>query len=151
MTLKERLQADLRTAMKQRDEVTTATLRMALSAVTAEEVSGRAARTLSDAEVERVLAKEIKKRGEAAEAFAGGGRPESAARERAEAAVLQAYLPEPLSDAELAALVEAAVAEAGATGPAQMGAVMRVLTPRVAGRAPGAAVAAAVRARLAAR
>ena len=147
--LKQRLQDDLTVAMKARDELRTATLRMALSALTNEEVAGKQQRELSDAEVEGVLRREVKKRAEAAEAFASGGRAESAERERAESDVLSAYLPANLSDDELTALVDAAVAETGATAPNQMGQVMKVLTPRVAGRADGAKVAAAVRARLA--
>jgi uncharacterized protein YqeY len=136
-SLKSRLQQDLTAAMKSRDELTTATLRMALTAVSTEEVSGRTARELSDDEVLRVLVREAKKRREAAEAFAGAGRPELADRERAEGTVLDRYLPAQLSDAELAELVRAAITEAGATGPAQLGAVMRLIQPRVAGRADG--------------
>src|SRR5579875_3925744 len=99
--------------MKARDEVTTATLRMALTAVTTEEVAGKAARQLSDDEVLKVLAREAKKRREAAEAFDAAGRDELAARERAEGEVLDRYLPAQLSDEELEVLVRAAIAEAG--------------------------------------
>jgi uncharacterized protein YqeY len=147
--LKQRLQDDLTDAMKSRDEVRTAALRMALTAVTNEEVSGKQSRVLSDADVEAVLRREVKKRTEAAEAFAGGGRQQSADRELSEREVLAVYLPAELSDEELTRLVDAAVAEAGATAPNQMGVVMKVLTPRVAGRAEGGRVAAAVRSRLA--
>ena len=150
-TLKDQLHADLNTAMKARDELTVATLRMALTAVTTEEVAGKSARTLSDDEVVRVLTKEAKKRREAAEAFAAAARPELAERERAEGAVLDRYLPAQLSDAELDQLVQAAVAEAGATGPQQLGAVMKLVQPRVAGRADGRRVSEAVRRELAAR
>ncbi|MDQ1702881.1 MAG: uncharacterized protein QOF57_2133 [Frankiaceae bacterium] len=147
--LKQRLHDDLTTAMKARDELRTAALRMALTAVTNEEVAGKQARTLTDDDVVVVLRREVKKRTEAAEAFATGGRTESAERELAEREVLAVYLPAELSEADLAALVDAAVAESGATAPGQMGLVMKVLTPRVAGRAEGGRVAAAVRQRLA--
>jgi hypothetical protein len=147
--LKDRLHADLNTAMKARDELTTATLRMALTAVTTEEVAGKSARELSDDEVLRVLGKEAKKRREAAEAFAAAGRDELAARERAEGEVLDGYLPAQLDDAELAELVRAAVAEAGATAPNQMGAVMKIVVPKVAGRADGKRVSDEVRRQLA--
>ena len=146
--LKDRLQGDLTAAMKARDELRTATLRMALTAVTNEEKSGGEERALSDDEVLRVLTREVKKRREAAEGFASGGRTESAEREQAEGAVLEAYLPAQLADDELRELVRAAVAETGATTPQQMGAVMKVVTPRVAGRAAGGRVAAEVKAQL---
>src|SRR3954469_20148550 len=99
MTLKERLQADLTTSIKARDELRTGTLRMALAAVTTEEVAGKQARELSDDDVLAVLTREAKKRREAAEAFDDGGRPELAARERAEGEVLGAYLPAQLANA----------------------------------------------------
>jgi uncharacterized protein YqeY len=135
--LKERLQADLTGAIRARDEVTTATLRMALAAVTTEEVAGTTARTLSDDEVLTVLAREAKKRREAAEAFGSADRPELAERERAEGAVLDRYLPTQLDDAEVAELVRAAIEETGATGMPQMGAVMKAAQARAAGRADG--------------
>jgi uncharacterized protein YqeY len=147
--LKQRLQADLTASMKARDELTTATLRMALTAIGNEEVAGKAARQLSDDEVLKVIAREAKKRREAADAFASGGRPDRAERELAEGAVLDGYLPTQLSDDELVALVREAVAEAGASGPQAMGAVMKVVGPKVAGRAEGGRVAAAVKAALA--
>jgi uncharacterized protein YqeY len=147
--LKERLRADLTTAMKSRDELRAATLRMVLTAVKTEEVSGKTARELEDAEVVTVLGREAKKRREAAEAFDDGGRPERAERERAEGEVIAAYLPAPLSDDELRDLVTAAVAETGAAGPQAMGQVMKVVTPRTAGRADGGRVAAEVRRQLA--
>lgn len=149
MGLKETLKADLTKAIKGRDELRMATIRMLLSAITNEEVSGKTARVLTDAEVITVLTREAKKRKEAAEAFALGGRPESSARELAEGAIVAEYLPEQMSAEELARLVQEAIAESGATGPADMGAVMKVLTPKVAGRAPGGDVAAAVKAALA--
>ena len=143
--LKERLHADLNVAMKARDEVTTATLRMALTAVTTEEVAGKTARELSDDEVLKVLGREAKKRKEAAEAFDAANRPELSARERAEGEVLDRYLPAQLGDDELAQLVAAAVSEAGATSPRDMGAVMKLVQPRVAGRADGKRVSDEVR------
>lgn len=147
--LKDQLRADLAASMKARDAVTTRTLRMTLTAITNEEVAGSAARELSDAEIVKVLVREAKKRREAAEAFEAGGRPEQAAAERAEAQVIAGYLPPQLTDAELAGLVTAAIRETGAEGPRGMGQVMKVLTPRVAGQADGARVAAEVRRQLA--
>jgi uncharacterized protein YqeY len=147
--LKAKLRTDLTAAMKGRDELVTATLRMALTAVGTEEVAGKEARELSDAEVVQVLTREAKKRREAAEAFENGGRPEQAAREKAEGEVLARYLPAQLSDEELTALVAQAIAETGAEGPKGMGLVMKALNPKVAGRAEGGRVAAAVKSALA--
>jgi uncharacterized protein YqeY len=149
MSLKERLQSDLTEAIRSRDDIVAATVRMALTAVTTEEVAGKSARTLSDDEVVTVLAREAKKRREAAEAFDGAGRGELAARERAEGEVLASYLPAQLSDDEIAALVTEAIAESGAAGPQAMGQVMKVVQPKVAGRAEGGRVAAEVRRQLA--
>jgi uncharacterized protein YqeY len=148
-TLKQRLRADMTEALKARDELTLATLRMALTAVQTEEVAGRQARELSDDEVVAVLTREAKKRREAAEAFAAAGRDELAERERSEGEVLARYLPAPLSEQELTELVRAAIAEAGATEPRQMGQVMRLLQPRTAGRADGRRVSEEVRRQLA--
>lgn len=147
--LKQRLRDDLNAAMKARDELTTATLRMALTAVTTEEVAGKQARELSDDEVLKVLGREAKKRREAAEAFAGAGRAQLAERERAERQVLDRYLPAQLDDAELAGLVRAAITESGATSPAQMGLVMKSVVAEVAGRADGKRVSDEVRRQLA--
>ncbi len=146
--LKARLRADLNASMKARDELTTATLRMTLTAVTNDEVAGKSARELSDDEVLRVITREAKKRREAAEAYDTAGRVELAARERAEGEVLDRYLPEQLGDDELSALVRAAVAEAGATSPRDMGAVMKIVQPQVAGRADGKRVSDEVRRQL---
>jgi uncharacterized protein len=146
--LKDRLRVDLTAAMKARDEVRVRTIRMALSSLSKEEVAGASARELSDDEVMKVLTREAKRRREAAEAFAAAGRDEQAAAERAEGAVLDSYLPARLSDSELGELVAAAVAETGAAGPSAMGQVMKAVTPRVAGRAEGARVAAEVRRQL---
>ena len=146
--LKDRLRADLTAAMRARDQVRMRTLRMALSSITNEEVAGASARDLTDEEIVRVLTREARKRREAAEAFSAAGRTERAAAERAEGVVLADYLPAQLSDDELAALVDAAIAETGASSMAGMGQVMKAVTPRVAGRADGARVAAEVRRRL---
>jgi len=146
--LKDRLRGDLTEAMKARDEVRTRTLRMALTSITREEVAGQSARELTDDEVIGVLTREAKRRREAAEAFAAAGRDEQAAAERAEGVILDGYLPAQLSDEELAAMVADVIDETGASGMAAMGQVMRALTPRVAGRADGARVAAEVRRRL---
>jgi len=146
--LKARLRADLNTAMRARDQVRMRTLRMALTSITNEEVAGTSARDLSDEEIVKVLTREARKRREAAEAFGAAGRDQQAAAERAEGEVLADYLPAQLSDDELATLVSAAIAETGASGMQRMGQVMKMLTPRVAGRADGARVAAEVRRQL---
>lgn len=146
--LKAQLKADLTTAMKGRDELSTATLRMLLTAVSTEEVSGSSARELTDDEVLKVIGREAKKRREAAEAFGAAGRTEQAARELAEEAVLNRYLPRQLTDAELAELVADAIRESGATEPRQMGQVMKLLSPKLAGRADGKRVSDEVRRRL---
>lgn len=150
-TLKEKLRADLTTSIKARDEIRSSTLRMVLTAVSTAEVAGKTARELSDDEVMTVLTSEAKKRREAAQAFADGGREEQAAKEKAEAAVIAEYLPEPLSAEEIAALVAAAIeqTDAAADGMKAMGKVMGVVTPQVKGRADGGAVAAEVRKQLA--
>ena len=148
MALKEQLQSDLTVAMKARDELRAATIRMALTAITTEEVAGKQARVLSDDEVLTVLTREAKKRREAAEAFDGAGRAELADRERAEGEVLATYLPAQLGDDELADLVRAAIAETGAADPKAMGQVMKVVQPQVTGRAEGGRVAAEVRRQL---
>ncbi|MFF2075333.1 GatB/YqeY domain-containing protein [Kitasatospora sp. NPDC058162] len=147
-TLKAQLHEDLTAAIKDRDELRSSTIRLTLSAVTSEEVAGAEKRELSDDEVQRVIAREAKKRREAAEAFDKAGRVEQAARERAEGVVLAEYLPKQLSDGELAEIVAAAVAESGASGPQAMGAVMKLVKPKVDGLAEGGRVAAAVKAAL---
>ena len=151
MTLKEQLRSDLTTSIKARDELRSSTLRMVLTAVTNAEVAGKAQRELTDEDVLGVLTSEGKKRREAAEAFAGAGREEQAAKEQAEAAVIAEYLPEQLSAEEIEHLVTEAIDELGvrADGPRAMGKVMGVLTPRTRGRADGGAVAAVVKAQLA--
>ena len=148
-SLKATVQSDLTTAIRERDAVRSGTLRMALAAITNEEVAGKEARELTDDDVLKVLAKEAKKRKEASTAFTDAGRPELAAKEEAELVVLEAYLPAQLSDDELASIVAAAVEQTGASGLAAMGQVMKAAQPVVAGRADGGRVAAAVRAALA--
>lgn len=147
--LKDTLRSDLTDAIRSRDRVRAATLRMVLTALSNEEVAGTKARELSDDEVQKVVAKEAKKRREASAAYASANRPELAAKEEAELTVLEGYLPTQLGDAELEALVTKAVAQVGATGMPQMGQVMKALQPLVAGRADGGRVAAAVRKTLA--
>jgi uncharacterized protein len=148
-TLKDQLRADLSTAIKSRSTVTVATLRMALAAITTEEVAGSQARELSDDEVLAVLVREAKKRREAAEVFAAAGREELATRERAEGEVLARYLPAQLGDEELAALIAEATDEVAGQlgkrpGHGQLGLVMKAAKAKVAGRAEGSRVAAAV-------
>jgi len=147
-TLKDRLTEDLRTAMKAREAITTATLRMALASVRNAEVAGKAARELSDEQVLGVLTKEAKKRREAADAYEQAGRTELVERERAELEVLNGYLPTPLSDEELTELVAQELASGGFSGPSAMGPAMKAVQAKVAGRAEGAQVAAEVRRQL---
>jgi len=149
--LKTRLKSDLTDSMRARDAIRTGTIRMALTAIHAEEVAGTTARGLSDDEVVTVLGREAKKRREAATAYDGAARPELAERERAELAILEGYLPQQLSTEEIAAIVTAAVnaeAQDGVTGKGAMGAVMKRVKPAVAGVADGAQVAAEVRRQL---
>mgnify|MGYP002653073660 CR=1 FL=1 len=148
-TLKATLQHDLHAAMRAREEVRVATLRMTLTAISNEEVSGTTARELSDEETLKVVAKEAKKRKESATAYRDAQRPELADREEAELAVLEGYLPEQMGDEELTAIVDRAIEQVGATSMAQMGQVMKAAQAEVAGRADGGAVAAMVKQRLA--
>jgi uncharacterized protein len=147
--LKDRLKKDLTTAIKARDKVRTGTLRMVLAAISTEEAAGSTQRALGDDEVVKLLTREAKKRREAAEAFDKGNRPEQAEAERAESEVISDYLPKQLTDDELSALVAAAVEETGAQTPRDMGKVMKVVNPKIAGRAEGSRVAAEVKRRLA--
>ncbi|ASU81887.1 glutamyl-tRNA amidotransferase [Nocardiopsis gilva YIM 90087] len=146
--IKDRLKADLTAAMKERDELRTRTLRMVLTALSTEEVAGGSARELSDDEIIKLLTREAKKRREAADAFDKGGRPEQATAEREEGEVLAEYLPAQLTNAELTELVSAAIAEVGASDVKAMGKVMKVVNPKVAGRAEGGRVAAEVKKQL---
>lgn len=150
-SLKEQLQADLTTAMKARDEMGSSTLRMVLTAVTNEEVSGKESRVLTDEDVITVLGREAKKRKEAAEAYDSADRAELAQRERDELAVIERYLPEQLSAEDVQAIVDAAVAQVqagGASGGAAMGQVMKIVQPQVKGKADGGQVAAMVKSAL---
>jgi uncharacterized protein YqeY len=147
-TLKDLLTSDMRSAMKARDELTTSTLRMALTAVGNAEVAGDVKRDLTDDEVLVLLAKEAKKRREAATAFADAGRDELAAKERAEEEILARYLPKQLTDSELTELVAATLAAGGWQGPKSLGPAMKAVQAAVAGRAEGARVAAEVRRQL---
>jgi uncharacterized protein YqeY len=149
--LKEQIHTDLTAAIKAKDSLTSGTLRMVLSAITNEEVSGKEARVLNDQDMITVLNREAKKRKEAATAYDEAKRPELADKERAELEIIQAYLPAALSDEDLAKIITGAVAEvaaSGATGPSAMGAVMKIVSPQVSGRADGSAVAAAVKSAL---
>ena len=148
MGIKEQLRSDLTEAIRSRNEIVSGTIRMVLSAITNEEVSGKTSRELSDAEVITVLSREAKKRREAAEAFDAGDRPEKAALERAEGEVISTYLPAQMSESELNKLIADAIAETGASGPTGMGLVMKVLAPKIAGKADGGTVSAAVKSAL---
>ena len=146
--LKAQLQSDLTTSIKARDELTSSTLRMVLTALTNEEVAGKEVRVLSDDDVLTVLTREAKKRRESAQAYTEANRPELADRESAELAVITKYLPQQLSESELAAIVNSAVeqvAGTGATGGAAMGAVMKIVQPQVKGKADGGVVAGLVK------
>ncbi len=147
--LAERMQQDLTAAMKARDEVRVATLRMAIAAVKEAAVAGSQAKELSDAEVEKVLRSQVKRRDEAAEAFEAAGRSEQAQRELDERAILSAYLPEELDDDALDAVVEEALAAGGFQDASQMGPAMNTVMAAVAGRAEGKRVSAIVKAKLA--
>jgi uncharacterized protein YqeY len=148
--LKDRLRADLTTAIKTRDQIRSSTLRMVLTAITNAEVAGKQQRELSDDDIVGVLSTEAKKRREAATAFEDGGRAEMAAKEKAEAAVLADYLPEQLSAEDVSAIVTAAIEQVGAAGEGMkaMGKVMGVVQPQTRGRADGGTVAAEVRRQL---
>ncbi|GAA1661435.1 GatB/YqeY domain-containing protein [Glycomyces endophyticus] len=147
--LKTQLETDMRAALKAQDKLTLGTLRMIITAIRNEEVAGKSARELDDAEVVKVLVKQAKQRREAAEAFRAGGREESAANELAEEAVIKRYLPTELTEAEVTALVRAAIAEGGFAGPRDMGKVMKAIGPQTAGRADGKLVSGIVKAALA--
>ncbi|MBA4607387.1 GatB/YqeY domain-containing protein [Aeromicrobium sp. Marseille-Q0843] len=148
--LKDQLRDDLNTALKSRDALRTSVIRMVLAAITNAEVAGKEARELTDDDVLTVLSSEAKKRRESATAFDEGNRPELADKERAEAAILAEYLPEPLSDEEISALVAGVIEQTGAAGEGMkaMGKVMGAVTAQTKGRADGGAVAAEVRRQL---
>jgi len=151
--LKSRIRTDLTQAMKAKDKLRTATLRLLLAAIQTEEVSGKEARELSDEEVLKVLGREARKRSESAQIYTQNGRGELAANEHAEARVIDEYLPTPLTDAEVADVVDTAiadVAEAIGERPSmkQMGQVMKAATAIAAGKADGGRLSAAVKERL---
>ena len=151
MASKQSLQSDLQAAIKSRDELTAATLRMALAAITNAEVAGKQAKELSDDEILGVLDKEAKKRRESVTAYRDANRPELADREEAELGVLARYLPQPLSDEEVSAIIDQAISDAaaaGKTGMAAMGPVMQQVTAATKGRADGKTVSGIVRGRL---
>ena len=148
MALKEKLQNDLTQSMRDRNEVRSGTIRMVLTAIKNEEVSGKEARELSDAEVITVLSREAKKRREAAEAYEQAGAADRAANEKAEGAIIAEYLPAQLSEQEIKDLIAAAIADTGASGPQQMGLVMKAIQPKTAGRADGGMVSSLVKAAL---
>ncbi len=148
MALKEKLQNDLTAAMRARDEVRSGTIRMVLTAIKNEEVAGKEARELSDAEVITVLSREAKKRREAAEAYEQAGAADRAANEKAEGSIIAKYLPAQLSEQEIKVLIAAAIAETGASGPQQMGLVMKSIQPKIAGKADGGVVSSLVKAAL---
>lgn len=146
--LKEQLRSDLTTALKARDSLKASVIRMSLTAITNAEVAGKEAKELTDEDVITVLSTEAKKRRESAEAFDAGNRPELAEKERKEAEILAEYLPEPLTDDEISEIIDQAIAQTGASAMSDMGKVMGIVTPQTKGRADGAAIAAAVRAKL---
>ena len=148
MSIKETLQKDLTEAIRGRDEITSGTIRMVLTAITNEEVAGKEARVLSDEEVITVLSREGKKRREAAEAFENAGRADKSALEKSEGEVIAKYLPAQLSEADIAAIIADAIASTGAQGPGDMGKVMGAVKPKIAGKADGGLVSALVKAAL---
>ena len=149
MGLKEKLQTDLTKAIRSRDELQSGTIRMLLAAITNEEVAGKAAKVLSDAEIITVLSREAKKRREAVEAYTQAKREDLANKEKAEASVIAQYLPEQLSEDEIKKLIQEAIESTGAVGPSGMGFVMKQLQPKIAGKADGGLVSALVKAALA--
>jgi uncharacterized protein YqeY len=148
MGLKEKLQSDLTDAIRSRAEVKSGTIRMLLAAITTEEVSGKAARVLTDDEIITVLSREAKKRREAVEAYVAAKRTDLADKEKAEGDVISEYLPAQLSEDEIKKMIADAIAETGASGPAGMGQVMKVLSPKIAGKADGGLVSGLVKAAL---
>ena len=149
MSLKEKLQTDLTSSMRNRDEVRSSTIRMILTSIKKEEVSGKEVRELNESELITVLSREAKKRREAAEAFDQAGAKDRAETERAEGAIIAEYLPKQLTEDEVKELIESAIKETGANSPAQMGLVMKNLQPKIAGKADGALVSSLVKAALA--
>ncbi len=151
--LKDQLRSELTEAMKNQDKLRTNTLRMMLAAIQTEEVSGKQARELTDEEVIKVLSRESKKRTEAAEIYTQNGRGELAAQEHAEGRIIDEYLPTPLTDAEVADVVDTAIAQVAEEigerpSVKQLGQVMKAANAIAAGKADGARLSAAVKDRL---
>ncbi len=147
--LSQQITEDMKTAMRDKNTVALNTIRMLRSSIKNAAIEkGGADAELTDPEVVAVIRREVKKRQDAIEQYTAGGRPELAEQEEAEIAVLQGYLPEPLGEAELAAIIDAAIAETGATSRKEMGAVMKLVQERTAGRADGKALSQAVMAKL---
>jgi uncharacterized protein YqeY len=147
-TLKDKISEDIKDAMRAKDELKMNVLRMMKSAITYKEREGEK-HELDDAAIITVLATLVKQRRESAEEFKKGNRPELAEKEEKEIVVIQGYLPSQLSAAELVAEVTKGIAEAGAKSPKDMGLVMKVLTPRLKGKAEGKAISDEVKAQLA--
>ena len=145
MSIKESLRSDLTEAIRSRDEITSSTIRMVLTAITNEEVAGKEARVLSDDEIITVLSREAKKRREASEAFENAGRADKAALEKSEGEVIARYLPAQLSVDDIKKMISDAIASTGAAGPADMGKVMGAVKPLIAGKADGSIVSTLVR------
>ena len=148
MGLKEILKSDLTEAIRSRDELKSGTIRMVLTSITNEEVAGKTARVLTEPEIITVLSREAKKRREAAEAFTDGGRPDRAEREKLEGEFIITYLPAQLSQDEIRAMIAEAIIESGAAGPAGMGLVMKIISPKIAGKADGGLISTLVKAAL---
>ena len=149
MGLKETLKSDLTEAIRSSNKVVSGTIRMVLTAITNEEVSGKEARVLTEDEIITVLSREAKKRREAAEEFAKANRPDKSAEEKAEGEVIAKYLPAQLSEEDIKKMIAAAVASTGAAGPGDMGKVMGAIKPQIAGKADGSLVSSLVKAALA--
>jgi uncharacterized protein YqeY len=147
VALKDQLDADLKTAMKEKDTLKLSVVRMLKSAVKYREIE--VGKPLEDAEIVAVMATEVKRRRDSVDQYRSGGRPELAEKEEQEIAILQRWLPSQLSPAELQTKVEEAIVKVGAQGPKDMGAVMKALLPEVQGKAEGKAVSDLVKARLA--
>lgn len=145
--LKEQIRADLKEAMKAKEKERTSTIRMLLAAIQTAETEG-AKHEVTDEDIQKIIAREVKKRRESAEIYAQNGRKDLAENELAEAEILSGYQPKQLDDAELAELVDAAVEATGASSMAQMGQVMKEATAKAAGRADGKRLSEAVKARL---
>jgi uncharacterized protein YqeY len=143
MTLQDRIETAMRDSMRARDERRTQTLRMAMSAAHNREIE--LGKSLTDEDYLDILGKQVRQRRESIEAFRAGGREAMAANEEAEAAILAEFLPEPLSADELESLVRAAIAESGASSPADLGRVMGQVVPQTKGRADGKVVSDLVR------